>query len=146
LIHLPIAAGFPPSICEGTYVVEGAAGGRVQSKRPPGAPQARYPKRRSESPIGDKFINAVPLTRLFAWGEGDSGGHVLLETSRGLCGRRRAEWNKDFARNSLAELRVGDSGSDHAGVASSLGAHALQHPRPQAHRDVPRRTFLGEGH
>jgi hypothetical protein len=33
------------------------------------------------------FIAAVPITKLFAWGEGDSGGHVLRETtSRGLCG------------------------------------------------------------
>ena len=30
---------------------------------------------------------SVPITKLFAWGEGDSGGHVLRETtSRGLCG------------------------------------------------------------
>jgi hypothetical protein len=28
-----------------------------------------------------------PIIKLFAWGEGDSGGHVLRETtSRGLCG------------------------------------------------------------
>ena len=33
------------------------------------------------------FITAVPITKLFAWGEGDSGGQVLRETtSRGLCG------------------------------------------------------------
>ena len=33
------------------------------------------------------FITAVPITKLFAWGKGDSGGHVLRETtSRGLCG------------------------------------------------------------
>ena len=33
------------------------------------------------------FITAVPIKKLFAWGEGDSGGHVLRETtSRGLCG------------------------------------------------------------
>jgi hypothetical protein len=33
------------------------------------------------------FITAVPNTKLLAWGEGDSGGHVLREmTSRGLCG------------------------------------------------------------
>jgi hypothetical protein len=33
------------------------------------------------------FITAVPILQLFAWGEGDSGGHVLRETtSRGLCG------------------------------------------------------------
>ena len=33
------------------------------------------------------FITAVPISKLFAWGEVDSGGHVLRETpSRGLCG------------------------------------------------------------
>jgi hypothetical protein len=33
------------------------------------------------------FVTAVPITNLLAWGEGDSGGHVLRETtSRGLCG------------------------------------------------------------
>ena len=33
------------------------------------------------------FISAVPITKLFAWGKGDSGGHVLRETtSRGLGG------------------------------------------------------------
>ena len=33
------------------------------------------------------FITAVPLIKLFVWGEGDSGGHVLRETtSRDLCG------------------------------------------------------------
>jgi hypothetical protein len=33
------------------------------------------------------FITAVPIIKLFAWGEGDSGGHVQRETtSRGLCG------------------------------------------------------------
>jgi hypothetical protein len=33
------------------------------------------------------LITAVPIIKLFAWGEGDSGGHVLRETtSRGLCG------------------------------------------------------------
>jgi hypothetical protein len=33
------------------------------------------------------FITAGPIIKLFAWGEGDSGGHVLRETtSRGLCG------------------------------------------------------------
>jgi hypothetical protein len=33
------------------------------------------------------FVNAVPIIKLFAWGEGDTGGHhVLRETmSRGLC-------------------------------------------------------------
>ena len=34
------------------------------------------------------FITAIPIIKLFAWGEGDSGGHVLRETtSRGMCGR-----------------------------------------------------------
>jgi hypothetical protein len=33
------------------------------------------------------FITAVPIIKLFATGEGDSGGHVLRETtSLGLCG------------------------------------------------------------
>ena len=33
------------------------------------------------------FITAVPITKLVAWGEGDSARHVLRETtSRGLCG------------------------------------------------------------
>jgi hypothetical protein len=33
------------------------------------------------------YITAVPIIKLFAWGEGDSRGHVLRETtSRGLCG------------------------------------------------------------
>ena len=33
------------------------------------------------------FITVVPITKLFAWGEGDNGGHVLREmTSRGLSG------------------------------------------------------------
>ena len=27
------------------------------------------------------FITAVPLIKLFAWGEGESGGHVLRETA-----------------------------------------------------------------
>ena len=37
--------------------------------------------------MGDVFITAVPITKLFAWGEGDSGGHALRETtSRSLCG------------------------------------------------------------
>ena len=33
------------------------------------------------------YITAVPIIKLFAWGEGDSGGHVQRETtSRGPCG------------------------------------------------------------
>jgi hypothetical protein len=31
------------------------------------------------------FITAGPSTKLFAWGGGDMGGHVLLETTS-LCG------------------------------------------------------------
>jgi hypothetical protein len=38
------------------------------------------------------FVTTVPITKLFAWGEGDSGGHVLRETtSRGLRGGTREE-------------------------------------------------------
>jgi hypothetical protein len=34
------------------------------------------------SKIGEVvFITALPMTKLFAWGEGDSGGHVLRETT-----------------------------------------------------------------
>jgi hypothetical protein len=37
--------------------------------------------------VGLCVITAVTVIKLFAWGEGDSGGHVLRETmSRGLCG------------------------------------------------------------
>ena len=33
------------------------------------------------------ITTAVPIIKLFEWGEGDSGGHVLRETtSRSLCG------------------------------------------------------------
>ena len=33
------------------------------------------------------FITAVPIAKMFTWGEGNSGGHVLREmTSLGLCG------------------------------------------------------------
>ena len=33
------------------------------------------------------FNTAGPIIKLFAWGEGDSGGHVLRETtSQGRCG------------------------------------------------------------
>jgi len=33
------------------------------------------------------FITTVPNTKLCAWGEEDSGGHVIRDTtSRGLCG------------------------------------------------------------
>jgi hypothetical protein len=40
------------------------------------------------------FITAVPILKLFAWGEGDSGGHVLRETtSRGLCGLVCPSWH-----------------------------------------------------
>jgi hypothetical protein len=43
---------------------------------------------------------AVPNTKLFAWGEGESGGHVLRETtSRGLrglvCRSRTSERGKE---------------------------------------------------
>ena len=48
-----------------------------------------YDAGRRESELCDVcvFITAVPITKLFAWGEGDSGGHVAREkTSRGLRG------------------------------------------------------------
>jgi hypothetical protein len=32
-------------------------------------------------PVGVCFITAGPITKLFAWGGEDSGGHVLRETT-----------------------------------------------------------------
>jgi hypothetical protein len=41
------------------------------------------------------FITAVPITKLFAWGEGDSGGHVLREkTNRGLSHGVEGLWSE----------------------------------------------------
>ena len=41
----------------------------------------------SDFALGCVFITAVPITKLFAWGGGNNGGHVLRETmSQGLCG------------------------------------------------------------
>jgi hypothetical protein len=37
------------------------------------------------------FITAVPIIKLFAWGEGDSGGHVLRDTTTRTSERRG--WN-----------------------------------------------------
>jgi len=46
-------------------------------------------KKTATGVCGCVFITAVPITKLFAWGEGDSGGHVLLETTgRGLSGQK----------------------------------------------------------
>jgi hypothetical protein len=46
----------------------------------------RSPQTLSESVCVTVFITTVPIIKLFARGEGDSGGHVLRETtSRGLC-------------------------------------------------------------
>jgi hypothetical protein len=51
-----------------------------------------FKKARKEKKLDDRLcvcvlITAVPNTKPFACGEGDSGGHVLRETtSRGLCG------------------------------------------------------------
>ncbi len=49
-------------------------------------PQQRRERHRRGSPdTVCVFITEVPITKLFEWGEGDSGGHVLRETtSRGL--------------------------------------------------------------
>ena len=50
------------------------------------------------------FITAVPVIKMFAWGEGESGGHVLRETtSRGLCGLVYPSRNSVFV---TAELMV----------------------------------------
>jgi hypothetical protein len=40
------------------------------------------PGRRPADPERCVFITAVPIIKLFAWGEGDSGGHVLRDRTR----------------------------------------------------------------
>jgi hypothetical protein len=47
------------------------------------------------------FITAVPITKLFAWGEGDSGGHDEprpVWTSLPIAGRRRRRKRRKFFR------------------------------------------------
>ena len=52
------------------------------------------------------FITGVPIIKLFEWGEGDSGGHVLRETtSRSLCGLVCPSRTSDRGR--LCERRKG---------------------------------------
>jgi hypothetical protein len=38
-------------------------------------------------PLQYVLITAVPIIKLFAWGKGDSGGHVLQETTSRQCER-----------------------------------------------------------
>jgi len=46
------------------------------------------------------FMTAVPITKMFAWGEGDSGGHVLRDGTRGEPG---------ILTQGAPELRVGST-------------------------------------
>jgi hypothetical protein len=49
-------------------------------------PEAEGSTQKKKVSVVCVFITAVPITTLFAWGEGDSGGHVSQETTnRGLC-------------------------------------------------------------
>ena len=64
------------------------------------------------------FITAVPMTKLFAWGEGDSGGHVLRERTnrpqgqavatnykRHVGHKRRPQKNTSASNTSLGSAR-----------------------------------------
>jgi len=56
----------------------------LAKENPPLLSKAQEYQRRRDVCV---FITAVPITKLFAWGEGDSAGHVLRDTmSQGLSG------------------------------------------------------------
>ena len=56
----------------------------LAKENPPLLSKAQEYQRRRDVCV---FIAAVPITKLFAWGEGDSAGHVLRDTmSQGLSG------------------------------------------------------------
>jgi hypothetical protein len=62
------------------------------------------------NPTACVFITAVRISKLFAWGEGDSGGHVVRETtSRGLCGTREEPGTHRVRLFSLVPLVVWES-------------------------------------
>jgi hypothetical protein len=64
------------------------------------------------------FVSAGPITKLFAWGEGDSGGPVLRETtSRGLCGL-------------VCPSRTGERGGEGDCVKEEGGEEGLGFPKP----------------
>jgi len=83
----------PGTLTQGVPVFPGSSRLGIEPKTPGWLAQDPNP-----SPSGDLiptirgsgavvFITAVPITKLFASREGDSGGHVLRETtSRGLSG------------------------------------------------------------
>jgi hypothetical protein len=48
------------------------------------------------------FITAVPITKLLGWGDGDSGGHVLRETTSHF----KFESQKSFLRSSAGSCVV----------------------------------------
>jgi hypothetical protein len=60
------------------------------------------------------FITAVPLIKLFSWGEGESGGHVLRETtSRGRCGLGCPSRTSERSRNGIVDCLSCKSRSSH---------------------------------
>jgi hypothetical protein len=76
------------------------------------------------------FITAVPITKLFAWGEGGSGGHVLRETtSRGLsglvCPSRTSERGKKGACVKEGGGEEGERGKERA--LGRLLCHSPRH-------------------
>jgi hypothetical protein len=93
------------------------------------------------------FITAVPIIKLFAWVEGDSGGYVLRETtSRGLCGlvcpvpsrtseRRGKSFTPSLSRSSLSW----SSKIDTANVSS----HPCRSTSPQSLRSTPLTSSTG---
>ena len=84
------------------------------------------------------FITAIHITKLFAWGEWNSGGHVLRETtSRGLCGlvcpSRTSERGE---KGDCVEEGGGEEGSARGGVHFAGGATTPPAPS-RSHGDSP---------
>jgi len=51
------------------------------------------------------FITAVPITKLFAWREGDRGGHLLRETTLSQSGEQSRDTKVQL---SLVQQRKGE--------------------------------------
>jgi hypothetical protein len=79
------AASITRKVDTGTTAGEGKSATVARSTRW-ASPSARSAQIRGAVSVC-VFITAGPSTKLFTWGGGDMGGHVLRETtSRGLCG------------------------------------------------------------
>jgi len=72
------------------------------------------------------FITAGPITKLFAWGEEDSGGHVPRETTRrGLCGGTRESSEEP---GTLAQGAPVFPGSSRLGIEPKTTGWLVQDP------------------